>query len=300
MVSVRTKKTVVRTLVASGFSKISETCRAIGLSRSSFYALSTRSAQSLKIESLAIDQSSKNPRYGYRRITALLKREGHEVNPKRVQAIRKRHGLQVPKKQRRSRRVSENEAQRLRATTKDEVWSWDFIHDQTEHGASFRMLSIMDEYTRQCHHLAPRLSYRADNVIEALEGLIAEHGVPKYIRSDNGPEFIAHKIKDWLKNNGIKSHYITPGSPWENGYIESFHDKLRDEFLNRELFYSIREAEILLEGWRKEYNDTRIHSSLGYQTPNEYAANVETALRATPSTPSLRERTSQITLTTNQ
>ena len=131
----------------------------------------------------------------------------------------------------------------------------------------------------------PQLSsYRAIDVIEVLEDLIEEHGAPEFIHSDNGPEFIAYVIRDWLKERGIKTHYIQPGSPWENGHIESFHDKLRDEFLNREIFYSLREAEILLEGWRKDYNGERIHSSLSYQTPDEFAACCKSTLRATPST----------------
>ena len=288
MVSVPTKKTVVRTLVESGFAKVSEVCRAIGLSRTSFYAPSRRSHQSLEIEHRVVKLSQEKPRYGYRRVTELLKREGLEVNPKRIQAIRKRHGLQVRKKQRRTRRLQENESERLRALGVNEVWSWDFVHDQTEHGSGFRILTVIDEYSRQCHSLRPRSSYRAENVIEVLEDLIAEYGAPKFIRSDNGPEFIAYKIRDWLKENDIKSHYITPGSPWEQCYIESFHDKLRDEFLNREIFYSLAEAKILLEGWRKEYNDERIHSSLGYLTPSEYVANAQIPLRATPCTPSVR------------
>ncbi|MFC5049069.1 IS3 family transposase [Rubritalea spongiae] len=283
------KKTVVRTLVESGFAKVSEVCRAIGLQRSSFYWVSQRSPESIELEREVLRLSKDNPRYGYRRITALMRREGHKINSKRVQAIRRRHGLQVRKKQRKSRRVNENEPKRLRASAKNEVWSWDFVYDQTEHGSSFRILSVLDEYTRQCHSLNPRHSYRAEDVIEVLEELIVEHGPPRFIRSDNGPEFIAYKIRDWLKEQGIQTHYITLGSPWEQCYIESFHDKLRDEFLNREIFYSLAEAKILLEGWRKEYNDERIHSSLAYLTPNEFARSVQTPLRATPSTPSVRE-----------
>ena len=289
MVSVQQKRTVVRTLVESGFAKVSEICRAINLNRASFYRKPSRSEQNMEIERKVIDLSHANPRFGYRRITALLRREGYQVNTKRVQAARKRHGLGVRKKQRRTRRVQTNESERLRARNPGEVWSWDFVADQTEHGTSFRMLSVIDEYTRQCHSLRPRSSYRAENVIEVLEELIEEHGAPRCIRSDNGPEFIAYKIQDWLADYEIKTHYITPGSPWEQGYVESFHDKLRDEFLNRELFYSLAEAEILLESWRKEYNDVRIHSSLEYQTPNEYAANAQIPLRATPCTSSVRK-----------
>jgi len=282
VVSVPAKKT-------SGFAKVSEVCRSIDLNRASFYAPSKRSHESIELENRTLKLSEENPRYGYRRITELLKREGVKVNSKRIQSLRRKHGLQVRKKQRRMRRIAKNEVKRLRASSRNEVWSWDFVHDQTEYGSNFRMLSVLDEYTRQCHSLAPRKAYRAENVIEVLESLIEQHGAPQFIRSDNGPEFIAYKIRDWLKNNDIKTHYITPGSPWEQCYIESFHDKLRDEFTNREIFYSVKEAEILLEGWRKEYNDQRIHSSLGYQTPNEYATNAEIALRATPSTISLRE-----------
>lgn len=291
MVSVAKKKTAVRALVEAGLAKVSEVCRALGLSRSSFYATSRRSEESLAVELRVLELSRDNPRYGYRRITALLRREGHSINAKRVQAIRKRHGLQVRKKQRRTRRVRENEVKRLSASCRKEVWSWDFVHDQTDWGSSFRILSVLDEYSKECHSLRPRRSYRAENVIEVLEELIEEHGAPQFIRSDNGPEFIAYAIRDWLKRREIKTHYITPGSPWEQCYIESFHDKLRDEFLNREIFYSLEEARVLLEGWRKEYNEVRIHSSLGYVTPVEFAQGVRTPLRATPCAPSSRQST---------
>ena len=165
------------------------------------------------------------------------------------------------------------------------------MHDQTAHGGSFRMLSVLDEHTRQCHGLEPRHSYRAKDVINKLDQLIEIHGAPKYIRSDNGPEFIAYAIKDWMKSRGIKTHYIKPGSPWEQPFVESFHDKLRDEFLNRELFYSLREARVMVEGWRKYYNAERIHSAIDYKTPNEFASCELTSLRATPSTTSTRRNT---------
>ena len=290
MVSVASKKTVVRTLVESGFAKVSEVCRAIGLPRSSFYAANKQSKESIQLEQRTLELSDDNPRYGYRRITALMKREGHEVNSKRVQRLRRKHGKQVRKKQRKTRRVKPNEKKRLAASTVNEVWSWDFVQDQTQHGSSYRVLSVIDELTRECHSLRPRHSYKATDVISVLEDLIVEHGAPRFIRSDNGPEFIAYKIQDWLGSKGIRTHYIKPGSPWEQCYIESFHDKLRDEFLNREIFYSLAEAEIMLEGWRKEYNDERIHSSLGYLTPTEYAASVKTSFRATPCTSSLRDK----------
>jgi len=269
---VSSKKTVIRTLSEGGRASVSKLCEVMRLERSTFYLLSQRSVQSIDIERQIVELSEQKPRYGYRMVTAVLNRgEGTLVNRKRVQAVRRKYGLQVKKRQRKTRRNHENEEKRLRATKPNEVWSWDFVYDQTVNGGSFRILSVIDEYTRQCHSLRPRRSYRAQNVIEVLEELIAEHGAPQYIRSDNGPEFIAHLIQEWMEERHIKTHYIKPGSPWEQAYVESFHDKLRDNFLNRELFYTLREAEILLEGWRQEYNDLRPHSSLGYKTPSEFA-----------------------------
>lgn len=291
MVSVKAKKHIIRVFTEQGKACVSSMCRALDLNRSSFYATSQRSTQSIELENSILRKSDDHPRYGYRRVTALIRRDGHEVNPKRVQAVRRKYGLQVRKKQRKTRRVNENEVKRLRARKPNEVWSWDFVHDQTAHGGSFRMLSVLDEHTRQCHGLEPRHSYRAKDVINKLDELIAIHGAPKYIRSDNGPEFIAYAIQDWMKARGIKTHYIKPGSPWEQPFVESFHDKLRDEFLNREIFYSLREAQVMVEDWRESYNSERVHSSLGYQTPNEFAACELTPLRATPSTPSTRRKT---------
>lgn len=271
MVSPSAKRRAVRAVKEQGIGSASQACRALGLARSSYYATSRRSNESIRKENRIVELSKDKPRYGYRRITALMRREGEQANPKRVQAVRRKHGLQVRKKQRRTRRASSNDNKRLSAEYGGHVWSWDFVHDQTENGASLRILSILDEYTRQCPGLRPRRSYRARDVIHVLEELISEHGAPAYIRSDNGPEFIAYAIRDWLAAHGIRTHYITPGSPWEQAYVESFHDKLRDELLNREIFANLSEAETMLEDWRNEYNDERPHSSLDYLTPNEYA-----------------------------
>ena len=216
--------------------------------------------------------SQKHPRYGYRRITALLRREGHEVNGKRVQRVRRMEGLQVKKKQRRMRRVGESTAQRQRALHRGHVWSLDFVEDQTERGTRFRVLTLLDEFTRECLAVHVAWSIRAVDVITVVEAEMERFGVPGHLRSDNGPEFIAYAIQDWLRTKGVKTIYITPGSPWENAYIESFHDKLRDECLNRELFGSLLEAQIIIEQWRVEYNSLRPHSSLGYRTPDEFAA----------------------------
>ena len=249
-----------------------EACRALGLARSSFYLASQVSLESQTMQREIKALSQKHPRYGYRRITALLRREGHEVNAKRVQRVRRMEGLQVSKKQRRMRRVGESTAGRQRATHRGHVWSWDFVEDQTERGSRFRVLTLLDEYTRECLAVHVDWSIRAVDVITIVEAAMQRFGVPEHLRSDNGPEFIAYAIQDWLRERGVKTIYITPGSPWENAYIESFHDKLRDECLNRELFGSLLEAQVIIEQWRLEYNGLRPHSSLGYRTPDEFAA----------------------------
>jgi len=215
--------------------------------------------------------SEANPRYGYRRVTVLLRRKGMKINAKRVQRIRRAEGLQVSKRQCKRRRLGESAAVRQRAERPRHVWSWDFIQDQTSDGGNFRILTLIDEHTRQCLAMHAAWSIRAVDVITVMEMTIARYGAPEHIRSDNGPEFIAYAIKDWLDAAGIKSMYIEPGAPWENGHIESFHDKLRDECLNRELFHTLAEARVILESWRIEYNERRPHSSLGYLTPSEYA-----------------------------
>ena len=248
-----------------------EACRALGLARSSFYLTSQLSAESRTMQKKITALSEKHPRYGYRRITVLLRREGMEVNAKRVQRVRRMAGLQVRKKQRRMRRVGESTAQRERATHRGHVWSWDFVEDQTERGTRFRVLTLIDEFTRECLAVHVAWSIRAVDVITIVEAAMERYGVPEHLRSDNGPEFIADAVQDWLKSKGVKTIYIQPGSPWENAYIESFHDKLRDECLNRELFGSILEAQVIIEQWRLEYNGLRPHSSLGYRTPDEFA-----------------------------
>ena len=215
--------------------------------------------------------SEKHPRYGYRRITALLRRAGVVINAKRVQRVRRREGMQVRQRQRRMRRLGLQQSERLRATKARHVWSWDFVEDQTENGSRFRILTLLDEHTRQCLAVHVAWSIRAIDAITVIEAAIARYGAPEHLRSDNGPEFIAYAIQDWLKEREIKTLYIRPGSPWENGHIESFHDKLRDECLNRELFGTLAEARVIVESWRVEYNERRPHSALGYQTPGEFA-----------------------------
>jgi transposase InsO family protein len=258
-------------------------CRAIGLARSTFYRVGQASRSRQQIEQRIMKLSQQHPRYGYRRITHLLRREGWVVNAKRVQRVRRVVGLQVRRKQRRMRRLNPSSTERQRALYRHQVWSWDFIEDQTERGQRFRMLTLLDEHTRECLAIHVAWSIRAVDVIQVIERAMAQHGVPEHIRSDNGSEFIAYAIQDWLRDKKVKTIYIRPGSPWENPYIESFHDKLRDELLNRELFGNLVEARVIIEQWRKEYNQERPHSSLGYQTPREFAR--QSVLRLRSATP---------------
>ena len=207
--------------------------------------------------------------YGYRMIHALLRLDGWWVNHKRVERIWRQEGLKVPKKQPKRGRLWLNDGScvRLRPTHKDHVWSYDFVHGRTHEGRRFRMLTIMDEYTRECLSIDVARQLNHDDVLERLAWLMATRGVPKHIRSDNGSEFTAKAVRDWLGRVGVQTLYITPGSPWENGYIESFNGTLGHELLKREVFYSLREAKVLIERCRVHYNTRRPHSSLGYRPP---------------------------------
>lgn len=208
-------------------------------------------------------------RYGYRRIHALLRYEGWRINHKRVERIWRRAGLKVPKKQPKRGRIWFNDGScvRLRAAHKDHVWSYDFIMDHTKDGRQIRMLTILDEYTRECLAIHAARNLTSRDVLDVLNDLFIHRGVPEHIRSDNGSEFTAKAVRAWLATLEIKPLYIEPGSPWENGYIESFHDKLRDELLDLEVFNTMTEARVLLKQWRHEYNTIRPHSSLGYRPP---------------------------------
>jgi len=208
-------------------------------------------------------------RYGYRRITALLVFEGWRVNHKRVERIWRKEGLKVPQKQPKRRRLWLNDGSciRLRPDHKDHVWSYDMMSARTHDGRPFRILNIIDEYTRECLTITVGRSITAQAVIHKLADLFIARGIPENIRSDNGPEFTARAVRKWLQDLGVQTLYIEPGSPWENGYIESFNGKLRDEFLNGEIFMTLFEAKVLLENWRRDYNRIRPHSALGYKPP---------------------------------
>lgn len=226
-----------------------------------------------------------HPRFGYRRIGALLQREGFGANFKRVYRLWRREGLKVPRKPRKKRRLgsSANSCARCRAEHRNHVWCWDFIFDRTASGGSLKWLSVVDEYTRECLVLKAARSITSADVIEFFEGLFVAHGVPERIRSDNGPEFLAQGLRRWLSAARIGALYIAPGAPWENGYAESFHSKLRDEFLACEVFESVKVAQALGTAWRQSYNERRPHMSLGYRTPAEFARACAASVRATPS-----------------
>jgi transposase InsO family protein len=217
--------------------------------------------------------SEDNPRAGYRMITHLLRRDGWPVNRKRVHRLWKLSGLQVPKKQRKRRRLgtSENGCVRLKAQYPGHVWSVDFLFDTTEDGRQLKFMPVLDEYTRVCLVIDVSRSITSECVIRALTRLFLEHGAPGHLRSDNGPEFVAEALKRFLAEQEVETRYIEPGAPWQNGYVESFNATLRDELLDRELFSTLLEAEVLSEQYRRRYNEYRPHSSLDYQTPAEYA-----------------------------
>jgi putative transposase len=208
-------------------------------------------------------------RYGYRRITALLRREGWQVNHKRVQRIWVREGLKVPQRQPKRGRLWLNDGSciRLRPEHRNHVWSYDFVHARTRDGRGFRLLTVLDEYTRECLAIDVGRRLTHEDVLRRLATLFFRRGIPDHIRSDNGSEFTAKVVRNWLKRLGVKTLYIEPGSPWENGYIESFNGKLRDELLNREVFDTLLETKVLVGRWRQEYNHIRPHSSLGYRPP---------------------------------
>jgi len=251
--------------------KVSErrACQVLGQCRVTQRYASHVADEEEKLVARIIELATQYGRYGYRRITALLKQEEWQVNHKKIERIWRKEGLKVPQKQPKRRRLWLNDGSciRLRPEHRDHVWSYDFVMARTSDGRSFRILAILDEYTRECLAILVKRRISSQDVIDQLFQLFIFRGIPEHIRSDNGPEFTSKMIRRWLNHLGVKTLFIEPGSPWENGYIESFNGKLRDELLNREIFTTLAEAKILIEQWRKEYNQVRPHSSLGYRPP---------------------------------
>jgi transposase InsO family protein len=248
-------------------------CRVLGQHRSTQRKAPKGRADEAALTADIVALATEYGRYGYRRITAMLRAAGWAVNVKRVERIWRREGLKVPSKQPKKGRLWLNDGScvRLRPERPNHVWSYDFVEDRTHNGRKFRMLNVIDEFTREC--LAIRIDRRlkSTDVIDVLSDLFILRGVPGHIRSDNGPEFIARAVREWIAAVGARTALIEPGSPWENGYCESFNSKLRDELLNGEVFYSLAEARIVIESWRQHYNTLRPHSSLGYNPPAPHA-----------------------------
>jgi putative transposase len=248
------------------------TCRLLRQPRSTQRQRPKTSAEEERLVRRVLELVRHHPRYGYRRIGVLLRREGWRVNRKRVYRLWRQQGLNAPRKQRKKRRLghSGNSCVRRLAQHKDHVWSWDFVHDRTRDSRPLKWFTLVDEYTRECLALEVERRMTAQTVRTVLAAVVEARGAPTHIRSDNGSEFIAQAIRAWMKAAGLETLYIAPGAPWENGYAESLGSKVRDELFNAEEFGSVMEAKVLAKEWRQQYNPVRPHSSLGYRTPAEF------------------------------
>src|SRR5215213_1273379 len=251
--------------------KVSErrACRALGQHRSTQRKAPRGKEDEEQLRADLIELARKYGRYGYRKISALLRDAGWLVNDKRVERIWRQEGLKVPTKQPKRGRLwlTDGSCIRLRPEYCNHVWSYDFVEDRTHDGRKFRMLNVIDEFTHECLAIRVDRNLNAVDVIDVLSDLFILRGIPGHIRSDNGPEFVAEAVQGWIAAVGAGTAYIAPGSPWENGYVESFNGKLRDELLDGEVFYSLAEAKVVIEGWRRHYNAGRLHSALGYRPP---------------------------------
>ncbi|MGA3063021.1 MAG: IS3 family transposase [Methylocystis sp.] len=252
--------------------KLSErrVCRVLGQHRSTQRRVPTGREDEERLTADIVELARQYGRYGYRKIAEMLRTTaGWVVNDKRVERIWRREGLKVPAKQPKRGRLwlADGSCLRLRAERRNHVWSYDFVEDRTHDGRKYRMLNIVDEFTHECLAIRIDRKLKSIDVINVLTDLFILRGVPEHIRSDNGPEFVAKAVQEWIAAVGAKTAYITPGSPWENGFIESFNARLRDELLDGEIFYSLAEARIVIESWRRHYNTVRPHGSLGYKPP---------------------------------
>jgi len=284
MVSPERKRQAVLHLQERCHASERRACRVVNQPRATQRYRGSRRTKDAPLVAALHRVSGRRPRAGYRSVAAYLRRDGWLVNDKRVQRLWRLEGLKVPRRQRKRRRVgsSENGAQRRRATRINEVWSYDFVFDQTADGKRLKWLPICDEFSRENVALEVERRMDSSDVIRILDAAVLERGTaPKYIRSDNGPEFIARAVQKWIEQRGFKTLYIAPGSPWENPYSESFNSRFRDEFLNRESFGSLMEAKVLGKQHREDYNHHRLHSSLDYQTPAEFAQRCLAAASAT-------------------
>jgi putative transposase len=244
-------------------------CAALGQHRSTQRKVPRGRDDEARLTADTIALARQYGRYGYRKIAGLLGQAGWLVNHKRVERIWRREGLKVPQKQPKRSRLwlADGSCIRLRPEHRNHVWSYDFVEDRTHDRRRYRMLNVIDEFTHECLAIRVARKLKAIDVIDLLADLFILRGVPNHIRSDNGPEFVARAVQEWITAVGAKTAYIEPGSPWENGYVESFNARLRDELLNGEIFYTLHEAQIVIESWRRHYNTVRPHASLGYKPP---------------------------------
>lgn len=259
-------------------------CLVLGQARSTHRHKAKPDACERRLRERIVALAAEFGRYGYRRITALLQAEGLRVNHKRVERIWREESLKVPRKQPKRGRLwlGDGSCVRLRPTHRNHVWSYDFVKDRTHDGRAYRMLTVIDEFTRECLAIRVGRQLGSADVLDCLADLMVERGVPEHIRSDNGSEFTAREVRDWLARLGVRTLFIEPGSPWENGYNERFNGTLRDELLNGEVFYTLEEARALIEGWRRHYNEVRPHSALGYRPPAPAARRSDDANRTSP------------------
>ncbi|MBR0671715.1 IS3 family transposase [Neoroseomonas soli] len=269
MVSPARRRTCVEHVVREIGISERRACAVPGQHRSTQRKVPRGAEDEARLTADIIELAKRYGRYGYRRITALLRDAGWTVNRKRVERIWRREGLKVPQRQPKRGRLwlADGSCIRLRPERPNHVWAYDFVEDRTRDGRKFRMLCVVDEFTREA--LAIRVGRRltSSDVIDVLADLFLTQGTPTHIRSDQGPEFIAEAVKAWIASVGARTAYIEKASPWENGYVESFNGKMRDELLNGEVFNTLREAQVLIEEWRRHYNRVRPHSALGYRPP---------------------------------
>ena len=267
------RRALAEQVVKDGLCSQRAACRFLRLARSTFsYQGRAPTAKATHLRQRLLVLSTEHPRYGYRRIAALLRREGWHVGKRHIQRLRRDEGLRVPPTKRKLVRRGVSTGLPTTATHRNHVWTWDFIADATMRGGALRMLTILDEYTRECHVLWAERALKSEDVLHWLQKAVEQHGAPEYLRSDNGSEFIAKIVQRWLAEQQIKTIYIEPGSPWQNGFVESFHGRFRDECLNREQLWTLTEARVVVGDFRQQYNQVRPHSRLGYESPAVFAA----------------------------
>jgi len=277
MVSPRAKREAVERLITERGLSQRRACQLVELDRSSARYKGRPRADEAATVALVREYAHEQPMYGYRIIAAMLRHDGYGINRKRVYRIWRQEGLQLPRRRIIKRRYGDSSGTLQRAARPNEVWTYDFLEARTERGGKLRMLTVLDEYTRECLTIHVARSISSRQVIKVLEWLVLVRGYPENLRSDNGPEFIAYAIQQWLRDHHCQTLYITPGSPWENPFIESFNGTFRADCLDRWVFTDGQEAQEIIEQWRLEYNNRRPHSSLGYLTPVEFAAQVAAA-----------------------